>query len=259
MPIPETSAAKTSRFPSRRRAFPTACALTAGLLLIAGCRQEEQKPAEQAVITLNNEYNRSRSHVLVRRVKIPTEANLDFAAYSKNVMLADTEWKAAQPPAKINPESLKFGGLVRETKAVLDFTPLTESEKAAPMAWTPLLESLLKWNFEKAAGLANAYSAVTGEKWGDTSDVAEPYQEFGAVYIHRNGNVNEVWAELEFKPWLASFLDGISDQDGDGYPEILARLDPGVFTPEMIDHVSGDYSVKILTEPQAIDWARNLA
>lgn len=259
MPIPDNSAVKPSRFSSRYDAFRKVCALAAGFLFMAGCQVEEKKPSEPAVTTLNRDYNRLRSQVLVRQVKIPTEANLDFAAYSKNVMLADTEWKAVRPSAKIKPQDLTFRGLVRETKAILDFTPLTENEKAAPMAWTPVLEVLLKWNFEKAAGLANAYTAVTGEKWGDTSDVAQPYQEFGAVYIHRKGNVKEVWVELEFKPWLNSFMDGIADQDRDGYPEILARLDPGKFTPEMVEHITGDYAVKILSEPQAIDWARNLA
>jgi hypothetical protein len=259
MPFPDSSAVKPSRVSSPRSVCRNAVGLASGLLLIAGCQVEEKKPSEPAVTTLNRDYNRLRSHVLVRRVKIPTEANLDFAAYSKNVMLADTEWKAVRPPAKIKPEALTFGGLVRETKTLLDFTPLTEEEKAAPMAWTPVLEALLKWNFEKAAILANAYSAVTGEKWGDTSDVAQPYQEFSAIYLHRKGNVKEVWVELEFKPWLNSSMDGIADQDRDGYPEIFARLDPGMFTREMIDHITGDYFGKVLSEPQAMDWARNLA
>ncbi|MDB5102573.1 MAG: hypothetical protein JWP91_262 [Fibrobacteres bacterium] len=228
-------------------------------LSLSGCQVEEKKTADPSVTTLNQNYNRLHSHVLVRRIKTPTEANLDFAAYSKNVMLADPEWKAVHPATRVTLPGLTFGGMLQDVKPILDFTPLTEAEKAHPMAWTPILEHLLKWNFEKASGLANAYANVTGEKWGDTTDLAQPYQEFGSVYIHSKGNVKEVWVELEFKPWLNSFLDGVLDQDRDGYPEVVARLDSRVFTQDMVAEITGDYSTRNLSEPQVIDWSRNLA
>ena len=79
------------------------------------------------------------------------------------------------------------------------------------------------------------------------------------MYVHNKGNVKEVWVELEFKPWLNSYLDGILDQDHDGYPEVVARLDPRVFTQEMVAEITGDYSTRLLGEPQVIDWSRNLA
>lgn len=258
MPIPKSIAAASYR--NRPWSGLAALALVVAMgFLVAGCQVEEKKSAEPAVTTLNAKYNRLHSHVLVRRIKIPTEANLDFAAYSKNVMLADPEWKAVQLPAKLTLAGVTFGNLLQDIKPILDFTPLTDAEKANPMAWTPVLEHLLKWNFEKASGLANAYANVAAEKWGDTSDLAQPYQEFGAIYIHKKGTVKEVWVEMEFKPWLNSFLDGIQDQDRDGYPEVVARLDSRVFTQEMADAISGDYASKLLTEPQVIDWARNLA
>ncbi len=231
----------------------------AALLFSVGCQVEEKRASEPAVITTNPKYNRLHSHVLVRRVKIPTEGYLDYAAYSKNVMLADPEWHAVHPPGKISLASLTFGGQVVEAKPLLDFTPLTELEKNRPLHWTPVLEHLLKWNFEKASALANAYSTITGERWGDTTDMALPYQEFGALYIHSKGNVKEVWVELEFKPWLNSFMDGILDQDRDGYPEAMVRLDPRLFTTEMVNELLGEYSTKVLQEPQVLDWARNLA
>ncbi|MDB5051535.1 MAG: hypothetical protein JWO30_4606 [Fibrobacteres bacterium] len=258
MPNPNSAHGYRSSLPAEAVRNAAACCLAMGLLL-AGCQVEDKKSAEPAVVTVNPNYNRLHSHVLVRNVKIPTEANLDFAAYSKNVMLAEPDWKAVHPGVKINMTSLGFGGLLQEVKPILDFTPLTEAEKSHPMAWTPVLEHMLKWNFEKASGLANAYSSVTGEKWGDTSDIAQAYQEFASVYIHNKGNVKEVWVELEFKPWLNSFLDGIQDQDRDGYAEVVARLDSRIFTTEMADEIAGDYSTKKLNEPQVIDWGRNLA
>ncbi len=228
-------------------------------MLLAGCQVEDKKSAEPGVVTINTNYNRLHSHVMARQIKVPTEANLDFAAYSKNVMLADPEWKAVHPAIHVGLKSIAFGGMLPEVKPLLDFTPLTDAEKAHPMAWTPVLEHLLKWNFEKASNLANAYAIVTGEKWGDTTDLSQPYQEFGALYVHSKGNVKEVWVELEFKPWLNSFLDGILDQDHDGYPEVIARLDDRTFTNEMVTEITGEYSSKNLSEPQVIDWSRNLA
>ncbi len=255
MPLPQ-SVLGANRF-LRARRIPAAM-LMAGMFLSA-CQVEDKKSAEPAVITVNANYNRLHSHVLVRHIKAPSEANLDFAAYSKNVMLAEPDWKAVHPAVKIRLAALGFGGLLQEVKPILDFTPLSEPEKAHPLAWTPLLEHLLKWNFEKASGLANAYSAVTTEKWGDTGDIAQPFQEFASVYIHNKGNVKEVWVELEFKPWLNSFLEGFQDQDHDGYAEVVGRLDPRVFTAEMAAEITGEYSTRILSEPQVIDWARNLA
>ncbi len=241
--------------------------VSAYLLLIAivtvffalGCQVEDKRGSEPAVLTTNTNYNRLHSHVLVRQIKIASEAYLDYAAYSKNVMLIDPEWHAVHPPAKISTTGLSFKGKLVEVKPILEFTPLTEKEKNLPLAWAPVLEHLLKWNFDKASTLANAYATITGERWGDTTDISLPYQEFGSVYIHTKGNVKEVWVELEFKPWLNSFMDGIQDRDRDGYPEVFARMDPRLFTNEMIDEIRGDYSTKILSESQVLDWARNLA
>jgi hypothetical protein len=247
---------KTSLF-RLDRIFTLGLALAAGLQ--TGCQTEQEGKTEPAVMTLNPGYNRLHSKNLVRRVRIPTEANLDYAAFSKNVLLADPEWHAVRPPSKVFLDSLKFNGLGEEVKAIIDFTPLTDAERAQPIAWTPALDHLLKWSFAKTSDLANAYSAVTSEKWGDTSDVSQSYQEFSAIYIHANGNLKEVWAELEFKPWIGSHLEGIMDKDNDKFPEVYLKLNPRLFTAEMADELLGDYASKVLPEAQVIDWARNLA
>lgn len=256
VPLPRLIAALAPPFRKSLGAVPHA--LLACSLLLA-CRQEDVGSDGPEVLTLNPGYDRQKSAVLARRVRIPTEANLDFAAYSKNVMLADPEWQEARPRAGIRLDDLLFGNLVEETKAILDFTPLTEAEKSRPMAWAPVLERLLSWGFEKTAPLANAYSEVTAERWGDTSDIAGAYQEFASLYIHSRGNVTEAWVELEFKPWMGPHLDGIRDSDRDGHPEVLARLNPALFTPGMAEFLLGDYSTRVLDEPQVMDWARNLA
>lgn len=243
---------------ARLRAATLSLAASAALL-VSACQVAEKGGAEPAVTTLNPRYDRLKSRVMARKVKVPTEANLDYAAYSKNVMLADPEAKTVAPRKKIKLDDLVFGSLVEETKAILDFTPLTEAERSRPMHWAPVLERLLSWNFERASGLANAYSAVTSEKWGDTSDVGASFQEFASVWLRSDGNVKEVWVEIEFKPWMSSHLEGIEDRDLDGYPEVIARLNPALFTPEMADYLSGDYASRTLNEGQVMDWARNLA
>ncbi len=242
-----------------RYALPLVQAALAAAVLLAGCQTAEKGTVDPAVTTLNPGYNRLKSTVLARKVAVPTEANLDFAAYSKNVMLADPEEHEVQPRKKIGIGDLLFGGLVEETKAILDFTPLTEEEKSHPMHWTPVLDKLMAWNFERSSGLANAYADVTGEHWGDTSDVRVAYQEFASVWLHVEGNVTQVWVELEFKPWMAPHLKDIQDRDLDGHPEVLARLSPALFTQEMADYLAGEYAGRALTEPQVLDWARNLA
>jgi hypothetical protein len=248
---------------SASRRFPLVPALALGsaalALLLAACQVAEKGSAEPEVVTLTPQYDRLHGKVMARRVKVPTEANLDYAAYSRNVMLADPEWRAVRLKSKVGMDDLHFGNLVEETKAILDFTPLTEAEKAKPMHWTPVLDKLMTWNFERTSALANAYGAVTTERWGDTADVNVPYQEFAAVYFHMDGNVREVWVEIEFKPWIGSDLDGIQDRDQDKFPEVLARLNPALFTPEMADFLAGDYATKALDEGQVMDWARNLA
>ncbi len=126
MTYPKSIAASTYR--NRSRSGLTALALAAVMgFLAAGCQVEEKKSAEPAVVTVNPKYNRLHSHVLVRRIKIPTEANLDFAAYSKNVMLADPEWKAVHLPAKLNLAGVSFGNMLQDIKPILDFTPLTDA------------------------------------------------------------------------------------------------------------------------------------
>jgi hypothetical protein len=254
-----TASASASYPSSASRAGALGAIAAAAALLVSACQVEDKGAAEPAVATLNPNYDRLHSHVLARKIRAPTEANLDFAAYSKNMMLADPEWHAVHPKSRIGMDDLLFGGLVEETKAILDFTPLTDAEKSRPMAWSPVLERLLAWNFSRTSALANAYSAVTSERWGDTADIPASYQEFASVYIHADGDVREVWVEIEFKPWLNSAMDGIQDRDQDKFPEVLARLNPSLFTAEMVDFLLSDYASKTLGEPEVIDWARNLA
>lgn len=214
--------------------------------------------AEASVTTVNPNYHRLHSHVLVRSIRKPTLANLDYAAYVENVMLGDSASQTVQLPARVDLAKNTFGGLIQAFHGDIDRTPLTAAEKASPLAWTPCLDLLLQWNFEKSAALANGYAAVTGEHWGDTSDVPMAYQEFTALYLHGQGDKSEAWALLEFKPWMKSFLPADTHFDAAGFGQIWVKLDPASMTADMIGELRGPYSSQILSEAQVQDWARQL-
>lgn len=255
-------------------AIVSAAAL-ASLATLTGCNREKQ-PAVQdnpsastqaalssttnsnsPVTTENPGYNRTTSHVLVRRITEPTAANLDYAAYAQNVMLHDPEPFEVQPAQKITLADLRFMGLALEARANLDGTALTAKEKAHLIAFTPALDRLLQWNFSAVAPFADAYSKLTGEKWGDTSDVPVAYQEIAALVIHAAGEKTEVWAKVEFKPFMAAHLNGIG-AGAEPFAEAWLRLNPEKFTQAMADELLGEYSQKLL-DPEAVqDWARNL-
>ena len=66
----------------------------------------EHKPAAagaEEVETVGPGYDRTRSQVLVRKVKKPTRANLDYAAYHKNVVTYNPESQEQVGPAATAP------------------------------------------------------------------------------------------------------------------------------------------------------------
>src|SRR5882757_5020515 len=97
-------------------------------------------PFEHAEVrTLNQGYERTKSHVLVREIDRPTRATLDYAAYHANFMIADLEPEST-PPAKGGPNtSNPFRGLLEKGTLTGDVrrTPLTEGERRMPLAFAP--------------------------------------------------------------------------------------------------------------------------
>ena len=63
--------------------------------------------------TLNKNFNRTKSHVLVRKITSPTLANLDCAAYFANPVLYDPQpVKPKKPAKKIGLADCTFGGAI---------------------------------------------------------------------------------------------------------------------------------------------------
>jgi hypothetical protein len=210
--------------------------------------------------TLNGNFSRLKSHVVVRKIGIPTLANLDCAAYFANPVRHDPQTvKPKKPAEKISIDKLTFGGSIAFPRTGISQTPLTETEKEMPLAWDPLQNRL--WEITKTDLFGKTTSAVNGEKWADPS-VFLPYQEIAAAFLHGNGDSVSLWVKIEFKPWVR-FLDGIPDEDRDGFREMygmvsLASVDTVLFR-KAIHWIRTDYARTVLTNEQVVDWANVLA
>jgi hypothetical protein len=210
--------------------------------------------------TLNKNFNRLKSHVVVRKIDTPTLANLDCAAYFANPVRYDPQRvKPKKPVKKIGITDLTFGGAISMPCARILQTPLTENEKEQPLAWDPLQTRL--WEITKTDLFAKITAAVNGEKWADPS-VFPPYQEIVAAYLHGEGDSVSVWVKIEFKPWM-KFLTGIIDEDGDGIREMYGRLELSSIDKKPLKKalawIRSDYRRTVLTKEQVVDWANTLA
>jgi alginate O-acetyltransferase complex protein AlgJ len=227
-----------------------------GLVLLASCLYCFSAPYE----TLNKTFNRTKSHVVVRKIIHPTLANLDCAAYFANPVRYDPQPVRPKGPAKkISFDQLTFSGAISSPCVSLSQTPLTEPEKEQPLAWDPLQNRL--WEITKTDLFGKITAAVNGEKWADPS-VFLPYQEIVAAYLHGEGDTSSLWVKIEFKPWV-TFLNNLPDESKDGFKEIFGKADLSAidkkFLNKAFEWIRSDYCEKILTKDQTIDWANTLA
>lgn len=223
-------------------------------ILLASCREEVAPP----VRTLNPGYDRVRSRVLVREILVPTRANLDYAAWNANMILLDTA-KVEAHPARVVVDSLLSGGLLADVATSIDATPLSDSEIASPLAWKPVEDMWLAWNFDSAGPLVTKVQEFAQKRWGDTSGAWIPFQQIVALHLHATPGGDEVWARVEFPPWMSAHLRGIRDRDGDGFPEVWARIVAPELRASMVALLRGDYTRKVLSRGEAVQWANELA
>ena len=187
-------------------------------------------------------YSRTASRVMVRVIERTDRAALDYLAHDRNSLFHYPTPVDLQPPA--NPPALLDltfeGALVAES--ICDKwgdTPLTEAERAQPLAWKPMVKLLTEWDYDATAGLLRIGSQVSGAKWGNT-DLVLPLQQISTVYLHED----QLWVKVEFRPeltWVPA-----DDEDGDGYRELYARVAPAAYTPEVLQYLRGDYLSKPL-------------
>ena len=229
-------------------------ALALGGLLLAGCGRN----APSHVTTLNQGYYRGTSRVLVRHVDAPTRARLDWAAWWDVHFREDTARCQASPATRVTLDSLKLDGLFDQWKKSLSDLPLSAAEKAEPMAWEPVRNQLLAWNFDASSKLAESMGNVASKSWGDTSQCSK-HAQVVAVWMHQTPAGPELWAEVEFAVGMEKALQDMRDVDGDGHAEIFARVAPGLFTPAMASFLEGDYLSHRLDRAQALEWLNQMA
>jgi hypothetical protein len=216
------------------------------------------------VRTVNPGYQRVGAQVLVREIDRPTRANLDFAAYHANFLIAEPapEGEAAGGGRPRLDAGEPFGGVfvAGTLTGSVRKTPLTEGERARPMALAPLAQWLAERDAKLAAGLEEIGSAVREESWGLGAGPPLPRQQASEVYLHDpgSGQPHELWVKVEFQPWWKG-VSGLPDEDGDGFAEIYARARADLFPPAAAALVTADYAARPLTPPEVHAWAHKLA
>ncbi|MBN1603532.1 MAG: hypothetical protein JW915_18120 [Chitinispirillaceae bacterium] len=226
------------------------------LVLLSGMVTVSGKPYNE----LNTSFKRSKSRVTVRKIERPTLANLDFAAYDKNPILAEvTEGKPRKKVSSVAVESITFDNTLFHIKDNMNETPLTAAEREEPLAWKPLIRKL--WNAVKDDRLQQLGSKVASYKWSDP-DVFIPYQEITTVYLHEENNQTELWVKVEFSEWV-SFLKNIQDEDRDGLREIYGMLDVSSIHKDSlqksINWIRNEYTNRTLNHEEMTDWITDLA
>ncbi len=207
-------------------------------------------------------YDRRLARAMVRRVARPTRANLDYAAYAANVMLHQPDAEVVQPEGQVRVDQAQlFDGFVVADSivAAIARTPLTEAERRAPLAFTPLVDYLSQWDPAQGGPLEDARAAVRGETWGATKRPGTTFQQIVALYVHRPaGGAVQLWARIEFQPWAKLFA-GMPDEDGDGYPQVYGRLKGGLASSAVIARIEEDYIGRVLSAAEVLTWANELA
>lgn len=205
-------------------------------------------------------YNRLTSRLMIRRILIPTRANLDYSAYDSNVMYYNPSAFRHKTLDEKALSDLHFQGtLVPESLAdQISSTPLTPEEIASLMAWIPMTEYLIDRDFDQGYPLAKAGWKISEDSWGD-DNITESFQEISRVYIHKGADgKHELWVKIEFKPWV-KFLKDIDDEDKDGFPEIYGKLDSKRYNESVISGLLDDYTKTVLFADEVTDWGYRLA
>jgi len=224
---------------------------------------ESASPAEHAgVRTLNADYARTRSRVLVREIDRPTRAALDYAVYHQNFMNADPPPEDEQPVSGSADTSNPFGGLVERASLTADVerTGLAKGERLAPLAFAPLAEFLAAKKVEGAEAWQELGAKVRDESFGLPKRPGLATQTISELYLHSSPGAAaaDVIVKIEFAPWFHG-LGALSDQDGDGYPEVYGRVKPGVLGKVALEFVEREYAGRELSAAEVKGWANELA
>jgi len=222
-------------------------------------------PAARAdVETVNASYRRTTSGVLVRRIRRPSRASLDFAAYHANFMNADPPPEHAPGGGKTPDATHPFGGAIAldSLTGSIGATPLSPEERAHPLALAPLSELLVSKHVAGADRLEDVVARIRAESWGLPGGPQIVRQTAAEAYLHDAGPAGpvEVWIKIELAPWFGAF-SGMPDEDGDGFPEIYGRAAPDALgdASAIARYVRTEYEGRVLSPVEVKSWAHQLA
>jgi hypothetical protein len=224
----------------------------------------EALPARHAEVrTVNPGYRRVEAQVLVREIDRPTRANLDFAAYHANFLIAEPppEGEAGAGRPRIDPQGLFRGVLEPSTlTGSIRQTPLSDAERARPLALAPLAQWLSERNAKLAEGVEEIASAIREESWSLGAGPPLPRQQASEAYLHDpgSGEPRQLWVKVEFAPWWKGLSD-LPDEDGDGFAEIYGRARPDLLPPAAAALITEEYMAKPLAPAEVHAWAHKLA
>jgi len=222
-------------------------------------------PASRAdVATVNADYKREASQVLVRKITRPSRAALDYAAYHANFMNADPPPEGAAAAGGTPEASHPFQGKIAAGSLTgsIAATPLTADEKAHALALPPLVELMVSKHVPGADKLEDVVSAIRAESWGLPGGPQIVRQTAALGYLHDagKGGAPELWIQIEFAPWFHGFSDP-PDDDGDGFPNVYGRVDAAALddTTAIAAFIRNDYEGRVLSASEVKGWAHQLA
>ena len=211
-------------------------------------------PGDLAVVReLSASYERSQSRIMARIVAQPTRAHLDFATHDRNVLMNVPEpptLKAPTPRPRLADLSFEGSVAAGSPRDRLADTPLTAAEKREPLAAAPLLNYLANWDYDASEKLFLCAAYVSEEKWGN-ADAPRPLQTLATLFLHQRGEVVELWAKIEFEPNV-TFVDGVTDEDDDGYPEAYGQLRQDAVNDKLVKQLRSDYLKRVL-DPKEVE------
>lgn len=185
-------------------------------------------------------FSRTDSRIMVRKVKKPTLANLDMAAYDKNPLLSDNaDVKPKKMEQPVLPDTLTFNKSVSNPVNSFSETPFSKNGQFVSVAMKPFLKRL--WSVVKDDNIAQQVSKVSAYKWNDPT-IYQSFQEISTAYFYEKNGQTQIWVKIEFSPWVLP-LSNISDSDNDGIKELYAKLS--------LVNVHNDTLAKIA------DWVKN--
>lgn len=216
------------------------------------------------VETVGPKYRRTSSQVLVRRIKRPSLASLDYAAYHANFMNADPPPEASDDGSKAPDTAHPFdGAIVLETlTGSLGKTALTAEERSHALSLAPLSERLSSKHVKGADRLEDVLAKVRAESWGLPGGPQFVRQTAVEGYLHDRGadKPAELWVKIEFAPWFKPFAS-MPDEDGDEVPEIYGQVAPDALgdPAALVAFIRDVYEGEVLSAAEVKSWAHKLA